>query len=145
MPAALLPSMRSVAYRETNVLRPMKAMERHTTASESRTKDALSSFAVTGDEAASDNRVSSTRSTGRHSAAPTTAGSTSSGVRPSPPTATTAATMTGASAKPRLPPSENHPIALWLPSLATLATRADSGWYAATPTPDTATTASVTA
>ncbi len=32
---------------------------------------------------------------------------------------------------------------LWLPLLATRATRADSGWYAATPMPDNATNASV--
>ncbi|CAM5733537.1 hypothetical protein STENM223S_03798 [Streptomyces tendae] len=111
VPAALLPSMRSAAYSETNAPRPTKATERHTTARESRTNDAVSSVPAAGGPAVPAGRGRSARSTGRHSAAPATAGSRSSGVSRRPPTATTAATVSGARAKPRLPPSENQPIA----------------------------------
>lgn len=122
-----------------NVLRPTKAIDRQTMASDSRTNDTMSSVPFASGAPGPEVVVlSSARSTGRHSTLPTTAGTTSSGENRSPPVDTTAATMRGATAKPILPPKENHPIALWLPLPASRATRADSGWYAATPIPDTA-------
>ena len=48
---------------------------------------------------------------------PARAGTTSSGEARRPPVATTAETSSGAAAKPRLPPRENQPIAVWLPRL----------------------------
>ena len=67
-----------------------------------------------------------------------TAGMTSSGVPRSPVTSSTGVTNTGPSAIPRLPPTENQLIA-WVEFPATpRAVRVASGWYAATPTPDSA-------
>ena len=128
MPAAVLPPMLCVAYSEMNVLSPMKTIERQITASDSFTKDALSSDpagAAVPDPPTF--RRPSACSTGRHTATPASAGNTSSGVSRNPPGPTTAATMSGAVAKPKLPPTENQAIALWLPPLAIRATRADSG------------------
>jgi hypothetical protein len=47
-------------------------------------------------------------------------------------------TRTGASANPTFPPTENQLIPTWLPPLTTRAMRAASGWYAATPRPESA-------
>lgn len=111
------------------MLRPMKAMDRQTTASDSFTNDALSSAPVPVALPEPPGAVfSRARRTGRHSTLPTRAGTTNSGARRRPPEATTAVTMSGAAAKPRLPPTENQPIAVWLPRLTSRATRADSGW-----------------
>ena len=60
----------------------------------------------------------------------------SSGVPPSPVRARTTVTSSGPAAKPRLPPKANQLIPVWLPRVAALASRADSGWYMATPRPD---------
>jgi hypothetical protein len=111
------------------VLSPTKTIERHPTASDSLTNDAVSSAAAGSAVAVpAARRCPSARSTGRHIAVAARAGSTSSGVMRRLPPATTAPTRSGASAKPRLPPVENQPIAVWLPRLAIRASRADSGW-----------------
>ncbi|HLU71904.1 MAG TPA: AraC family transcriptional regulator [Nonomuraea sp.] len=83
--------------------------------------------------------------TGSVSRAPATPGTTSHGEAPSPPAASSGVTSTGADANPSVPPSENQLIRTWLPAAAILASRADSGWYAATPSPDSATASKVSA
>ncbi len=111
--AALLPSMRSAAYSETNAPRPTKATDRHTTARESRTNDAVSSLPAARKPGRA-GRPGPLRT--QHGQAQRGVyhglSSRSSGVSRRPPTATTAATVSGARAKPRLPPSENQPIAV---------------------------------
>lgn len=113
VPAVVLPCMRCWAYREMKVLRPVKTMERKTTARDSFTNEATSSAprgASVLDAPASGR--ASIRSTGTHRAAPASAGRTRTGVQRREPCPITADTMSGASAKPMLPPRENQPIAL---------------------------------
>src|SRR5690606_39602772 len=83
--------------------------------------------------------------TGSVSRAPATPGTASHGEAASPPAASSGVTSTGADANPSVPPSENQLIRTWLPAPAILASRADSGWYAATPSPDSATASKVSA
>lgn len=129
-----------------NVAIPMNTTDRQTTASDSFTKDLLSSTPCWAEGPEPPGvLVSSARRTGRHRTLPTRAGTARNGVNRRSCGAITAATRSGASANPTLPPTENQLIAVWLPRPALRATRADSGWYAATPTPETATNTSVSA
>lgn len=101
VPAAGTPCVRCRACRPMKVLRPMKTMERATTASDSFTNEPTSSTPRAG-EAVVEVRFSPImRSTGTHKAAPASAGSTSSGVARSEPCPI--ATKIGARAKPMLP------------------------------------------
>jgi hypothetical protein len=83
------------------------------------------------------------RASGQVDAIPSSAGAASNGAARSPPTISTGLASTGASANPTLPPRENQLIPMWPPPLTEQASRAASGWYAATPRPESAITAQV--
>lgn len=105
--------MRSRAYSETNVPRPTKTIDRHTTAPDSRRNDDQSSRpAPSAAAGAGAVRPAAERTAAVHSATPARAGRPSRGEARSPPVATTAATSGGANAKPTFPPSANQPIAV---------------------------------
>jgi hypothetical protein len=118
------------------VLNPTKATERSTITEVNTRNAGQSSTPARPAEAA---RGAEARpSSGTLTAIPSNAGTISTGAPDSPQTASTGVAITGASANPTLPPRENQLIRTGSPPVTERASRAPSGWYAATPTPDSA-------
>ncbi|RPK38954.1 hypothetical protein EES37_22785 [Streptomyces sp. ADI91-18] len=131
------------------VLSPVKATERTMTTSDSRANarrssgpGAASGVAAPGAPAPPRRRAAAG---GRLRKAPSAAGRTSSHQPAAPGTDRAAKTSNGAQAKPMFPPSANQLMAECPepPPSAVRTSRAAAGWYAATPSPDRATAATV--